>query len=145
MTHVAYKTAGQSVIDVVSGLLGTAFASSVVAVPLIAQGQVRALAIGSPTRLAQLRDVPTLKELGYGDAAVPTWFGVATPWGTPDAIIARLGAAVKKAAHDPAAIKRADTDGLTLVTGSREKIHKLVVSEHERLGQLVRRLKIKVG
>jgi tripartite-type tricarboxylate transporter receptor subunit TctC len=143
MTHVAYKTAGQSMMEVISGLLETAIASSVTAVPQIAQGQLRALAVGSPTRIAQLRDVPTLKELGYGDAIVQSWFGMAAPRGTPGVIVARLGAAVEKAARDPAAIKRAEADGLTLVTSSREEIQKLVASEHERLGQVVRRLKIK--
>jgi tripartite-type tricarboxylate transporter receptor subunit TctC len=143
MTHVPYKVGTQAMLEVVSGLLHTTFASSLLALPQVAQGQLRALAVGSPARLQALPDVPTLQELGYGDAAVESWFGMAAPKGTPADIIARIGSELSRAARDPAVMKRADADGLTLRTGSREEIQKLLVSDSERLGQAVRRLKIK--
>jgi tripartite-type tricarboxylate transporter receptor subunit TctC len=143
MTHVPYKTSAQPMMEVISGLLDTTFASSLSALPQITQGQLRPLAVGAPTRLKALPDVPTLQELGYGDAAVESWFGLAAPKGTPPDIIARLNSEVSKAAQDPAVIKRAEADGLSLRAGSREQIQQMVASNYERLGQAVRRLQIK--
>lgn len=59
------------------------------------------------------------------------------------AICPRSGSELSKAANDPAVMKRADADGLTLRTGSRAEIQKLLVDDSERLGRAVRRLKIK--
>jgi tripartite-type tricarboxylate transporter receptor subunit TctC len=143
MLHVPYKGGNQAMIEVMGGLIDVVFSSSVLALPQISQGQLRPLAVAAPARLKQLPDVPTFQELGYGDAAVESWFGMAAPRGTPAEIIARINAELSKAARDPAVIKRAEADGVSLRTGSREQIQKLLVSDHERLGQAVRRLQIK--
>ena len=143
MQHIGYRGGPQIMIEVVSGILDTTFTSSVQALPQIAQGQLRPLATAASTRLKLLPDVPTLAELGYGTAAVESWFGLAAPKGTPGDIIARLGAEVVKASKEPATMKRAEQDGVTLTAGSREDFMKLVLSDYDRLGRAVRRLNIK--
>ena len=143
MTHVAYKGGGQIMLEVIGGLLDTTFTSSVQAIPQIKQGALRPLAVAAATRLAQLPDVPTLQELGYGGAAVESWFGIATPKGTPNDINTRIGQELNKAGRDPAILKRAEQDGVTIRVGSREEFQKLLISDYERLGSAVRRLGIK--
>jgi tripartite-type tricarboxylate transporter receptor subunit TctC len=143
MTHVPYRGGGQIMLEVVAGLLDLTFTSSVQALPQIAQGQLRPLAVAGSVRLKQLPDVPALQELGYGGASVESWFGIASPRGTSSDIIGRIGAEVNKAGRDPLVNKRAEQDGVTLRTGSREEIQKWLMSDYERLGQAVRRLQIK--
>lgn len=143
MAHIGYRGGGQIMIEVISGLLDTTFTSSVQALPQIAQGQLRPLATAASARLKHLPEVPTLSELGQGASAVESWFGLAAPRGTPADIIARLGAEVAKASREPAIVKRAEQDGVTLTAGSREEFMKLVASDYDRLGRAVRRLNIK--
>jgi tripartite-type tricarboxylate transporter receptor subunit TctC len=64
-------------------------------------GQMKMLAIASPRRLAEVPDVPTLKELGM-DIVYAVNRGVVAPNGTPEPILARLEDACGKAAKDPA-------------------------------------------
>jgi tripartite-type tricarboxylate transporter receptor subunit TctC len=143
MTHVPYRGGAQIMLEVIGGLLDLTFTSSVQALPQIAQGQLRPLAVAGTARLKQLPDVPTLQELGYGSASVESWFGIAAPKGTPGDILARIGAEVMKAGRDPAIVKRAEQDGVTLRAGPREEIQKWLLNDYERLGQAVRRLHIK--
>jgi tripartite-type tricarboxylate transporter receptor subunit TctC len=51
------------------------------ALPLIKAGKVKPLAVNYPTRMVQLPDVPTFKELGYPQLSEVSWFGV---WSRPD-------------------------------------------------------------
>jgi tripartite-type tricarboxylate transporter receptor subunit TctC len=143
MTHVGYRGGSQIMIDLGAGMLDMTFTSSVQALPLIAQGQVRPLAVASETRLTQLPDVPTLKELGLGNVSVESWFGIAAPKGTPADIVARLNAELVKAAKDPLIVKPAEQDGVTLRTGPQEEIVKLLAADYDRLGGAVKRLQIK--
>jgi tripartite-type tricarboxylate transporter receptor subunit TctC len=74
----------------------------------IKAGKLRALAVSSAKRLAQLPDVPTLDELGYSGMQDYTWVGLFVPAGTPRPVAEQLNAAVLKALQDPEMRKRLD-------------------------------------
>jgi tripartite-type tricarboxylate transporter receptor subunit TctC len=57
----------------------------------ISAGKLRALAVGSRTRLLALPDVPTVVESGYKGYEVAVWFGAVAPVGTPKEKLAQLG------------------------------------------------------
>jgi tripartite-type tricarboxylate transporter receptor subunit TctC len=143
MTHVAYRGGTPLLVDLIGGLLDFTFISSVQALPHIAQGQVRALAVAGSSRLSLLPDVPTLGQLGHGDGVVESWFGIAAPKGTPPDIIAKVNAEFMKASQDPVIIKRAEEDSVSLRTGSPDEFLKLLNYDNDRLGSAVRRLGIK--
>ena len=70
--------------------------------PQIKSGNVRALAIGSPTRSELLPDVPTFaEELGVPDYRVDVWYGIMAPAGTPADVVAKLTEQVGKALENP--------------------------------------------
>jgi tripartite-type tricarboxylate transporter receptor subunit TctC len=76
-------------------------------IPVVQGGKVRALALSNATRIPELPDVPTLKEVGLGDVDVPPqWNGVFLAAGTPPAIVKKLEAASQKAMTDPAVRER---------------------------------------
>ena len=60
---------------------------------------LKTLAVAADERLADLPDVPTLKELGI-DVSITIWFGLFAPAGTPDAILDKLAAACAEAVKD---------------------------------------------
>jgi tripartite-type tricarboxylate transporter receptor subunit TctC len=73
-------------------------------------GQIKMLAVATPKRLQEIGDVPTFKELGF-DVIYSVNRGIATPRGTPDAILARLEEAAGKATKDPAVIESMKKQG----------------------------------
>jgi tripartite-type tricarboxylate transporter receptor subunit TctC len=66
--------------------------------PQIASGNLRALAVTVPTRIADLPDVPTLAEVGVADVVATSWFGLLAPTGTPPAIVKKLETAARQIA-----------------------------------------------
>jgi tripartite-type tricarboxylate transporter receptor subunit TctC len=70
------------------------------AIPQLKDGKLRALAITSPSRLAELPDVPTMAEAGIAGAEAVFWTGLFVPKGTPKEIIGRLEAEVRAAMQD---------------------------------------------
>jgi tripartite-type tricarboxylate transporter receptor subunit TctC len=62
--------------------------------PHIAGGQLRALAVLSARRIAELPDVPTIGEAGYPGVLASSWTGLFAPAGTDAAIVQKLNAAI---------------------------------------------------
>lgn len=100
---IPYKSFGQGLTDTISGRMDFAMTSLPLAQGNIQGGNLRALAIGTPTRLPALPQVPTLAEAlnkpGY-EALV--WYGLLAPAGTPPEIVTRLNEEIQKALAIPA-------------------------------------------
>lgn len=103
MLHVPYK--GNTNSDLIGGVVQLKLDPIAASISLIKAGQVKALAVSSPQRLAVLPDVPTVAETVPGYQMVG-WQGVWAPKGTPAPIIARLNAALVKVVHTPAISQR---------------------------------------
>ena len=94
--HVPYKSAGASIIAVVSNESQWTFAPIGAPLPHVRAGRLRALAVGADKRAPQVPDVPTAAEAGVPGYYSTSWAGVVVPKGTPPAIIARLNSAIVK-------------------------------------------------
>ncbi|KQP37513.1 tripartite tricarboxylate transporter substrate binding protein [Pseudorhodoferax sp. Leaf274] len=93
-THVPYKSTAQAQLATIAGELNSAF-DVLTAVPHIQAGKLKALAVTSPQRLAQLPDVPTMEQAGIADFNVAFWIGLLAPAGTPPQIVAKLNNAAQ--------------------------------------------------
>jgi tripartite-type tricarboxylate transporter receptor subunit TctC len=107
-THVPFKGAGPAVAGVLGGHPPIGCMAGSGPMSNIKAGKLRALAVSSAKRLAQLPEVPTLDELGYRGMQDYTWVGLFAPAGTPQPIAEKLNAAVLKAVQDPELRKRLD-------------------------------------
>jgi tripartite-type tricarboxylate transporter receptor subunit TctC len=101
LTHVPYKGGEPAIIDVVAGHVDLAFVGTPAAVELIRQNKVTAIGTTGRTRDAQLPDVPTFAESGAPNFDVEATYAILVPAGTPQPIIDKLAAAVKKIDESP--------------------------------------------
>ena len=101
-THVPYRGAAPAYTDVISGQVPVFIDNLASALGQIKGGNVRALAVTSKHRSPLLPDVPTVEEAGVPGYVYYTWFGLWAPKKTPQPIILKLNAEVKKAIADPA-------------------------------------------
>jgi tripartite-type tricarboxylate transporter receptor subunit TctC len=101
-THVPYRGGAEVIADILGGRVDFYFCPLATALPLIRAGQVRALVVSTPTRIADLPDVPTPPEIGLKDADSTIWFGVFMPSKTPRDIVDKFHAAGLKVLADPA-------------------------------------------
>lgn len=90
LTQVAYKGSAPGLNDTMAGHVPIMFDNMPSALPLVKAGKLRALAITSAQRSAELPDVPTMQEAGVPDYQIAGWFGVLVPAATPAPVVERL-------------------------------------------------------
>jgi len=81
--------------------------------------KVKAYAVTTRQRLADLPDLPTADEAGLKGFEVNVWHGLYAPKGTPDAVVQKLAAAVRGALKDPEIVKRFADINTTTADDSR--------------------------
>ena len=143
IVNVNYKGQPQALPDLINGQIHIALVTVALAAPQVKAGKIRALAVSSPKRLKELPDVPTVAEAGYADTMVLPWYGIVAPAGTPKDIVARLNSEINKALQSPDVIERLERINTQILGGSPEDMDKLINSEYERWGKLVKARGIK--
>ncbi|MBO9649416.1 MAG: tripartite tricarboxylate transporter substrate binding protein [Variovorax sp.] len=146
--NVPYKGAGPAMTDLLGNQVELNFANTPVAIPQLAGGKVRALAISSPQRLktvSQLASVPTVAESGYPGFDAITWTGLVAPAGTPPAVVDRINSEVQKILKRPDVIEKLAVEGSTAAAESTPKqFADYIRSEHQKWGTLIREANIKL-
>jgi tripartite-type tricarboxylate transporter receptor subunit TctC len=97
LTHVPYRGAAPAYTDVISGQVPIMIDNLASGLGQVQGGNVRALAVTGKERSALLPDVPTVEEAGVSGYVYYTWFGLWAPKNTPQPIVEKLHAEVKKA------------------------------------------------
>lgn len=138
LTHVPYKGAGEAMLGVISGQVDLVVTAVPTAIPQVKGGKGRALLVTSPQRLAALPDAPTSAQLGLKDFTATNWFGIAAPKGTPQAIIDRMQAEVKKAVESPDLAKRFADQGAEVGAMAPADFQKYVRSQTEDWGRVIK-------
>jgi tripartite-type tricarboxylate transporter receptor subunit TctC len=102
MVHVPYKGgAGPAVQDILGGHVDIMFTTISSAMQFVKGGKVKALAVTTRERMAELPEVPTMYELGWKNLVTSSWQGVLVPSGTPRPIVEKLHAAIVKVLAEP--------------------------------------------
>jgi tripartite-type tricarboxylate transporter receptor subunit TctC len=113
--------------------------------PQVRSGKLKALAIGSPTRLALLPDVPTVAESGYPGYDAVGWGAIFVPNGTPQPIIDKLNAAIAKVVTLPEVKKQFEEQGTEAAGSTQAEMAKLLREEYARLGQTAKSIGLNVN
>jgi tripartite-type tricarboxylate transporter receptor subunit TctC len=126
VVHVPYRGDAPAAADLTAGVLGVAFVSSNVAIPLIQAGKLRALAVPSRRRIAVLPDVPTIAEAGYPGFDLQPWAAMFGPAGLDKTIVASLDKALKQIVATPEVVQRLAQLSMTPAATSPEELATLV-------------------
>jgi tripartite-type tricarboxylate transporter receptor subunit TctC len=138
MAYVPYKGGAPSLADLMSGRLQMQFDALTLLQPLVKEGKLRALAVVTPQRWAQLPDGPTMREAGFADFPSAPWGGIMAPPHTPKPIIDKLNAAINDILHRPEAKQSLSKLNVLLRPGSPQEFSDLVAKETPLWAAMVR-------
>lgn len=142
--HIPYKGSGPAVTDAVGGQIEIMFDNLPSSMPQIQAGNLRALAIAWPERLASLKDVPTLAEEGYPQLNQPAWYGLLAPAGTSPEIIKKLRDAAVVALKDPQVIATLEKQGAAPSGNTPEEFAKEIKTQYDWAKDVVAKGKIEL-
>jgi tripartite-type tricarboxylate transporter receptor subunit TctC len=137
LTHIPYKGTGPMFSELIGGQLSVTIASAVPLIPQVKAGKLRGLAVTGPKRAAAMPDLPTIGETVTGYEVI-NWFGIATPRGTPKAVIARLNAEMNSALKAPALQGLLGAQGAEPAGGTPEEFAALIKRDLAKWGKVVK-------
>jgi tripartite-type tricarboxylate transporter receptor subunit TctC len=141
MLEVSYRGTPAAMTDILGGHIDVFFIGTQIALPLVQEGKVRALAVTGAERWKGMPDVPTMQEQGFKDFNVVNWFGAWLSAGAPPEIVARLHTEIVRALKEPDIQKEFDTLGLRDVGSSPQEFAKFVEKEATAAQDIARRIK----
>lgn len=142
--HVPYKGATQVTTDVIGGRLDMIQEALVLLLPHVRAGKLVPLAVMGARRMPSLPDLPTIGELVPGFEPVVPWLSLQAPAGTPGELLARIHADVQAIVQTAAVKARFEGMGLDVIASPPGEFSRQVHADHARLGQLVKRINLKV-
>jgi len=120
VAHIPFNGAGPATTAVLAGHVQMAFLGAPSVRPHLDSGALRAIAVTTKTRSANLPDLPTLNESGYPGFDVDFWQGIVMPAGTPADVVTRVSDDVRKALQVPDVRKRLEGLGFEPVGSTPE-------------------------
>jgi tripartite-type tricarboxylate transporter receptor subunit TctC len=97
IVSVPYEGSHQALTDILGGQINLMWGAANTIAPYVADGKLRALAVGQNKRTAFLPDVPAMSEVGMPDFDIGIWMGLLAPAGTPMPVVERISTAVRSA------------------------------------------------
>lgn len=139
MTHVPYKGSTPALQDLLGGRLDLMYDYTVLLLPHIKAGKLRALAVMGNKRLPALPDVPTIAEAGFPGLESSSWSGIVVPANTPPAVVKKLSAAMHAALTDKAVVAPFEEIGSQpLVEHDETKFKAFIADEMKKWAEVVK-------
>jgi len=138
LVHVPYKGAPEAMNSILRNDAQLYFASATFSPDMITSKKIKVLAVSGSKRAPRLPNVPTAAEAGLPDYVYDSWFGVMAPAGVPAAILNKVSADIASVLRMPDVVKAVDNQGLVVRTQSPAEFDKLIRSEAERYGRILR-------
>jgi tripartite-type tricarboxylate transporter receptor subunit TctC len=129
MIHVPYKGNAPALSDVIAGHVPAMFSNLSDALPQIAAGSVRPLAVSGSKRAPQIPDVPTVAESGYPNFNAITWNGLVAPAGTPKEIVEKVAREVAAAVGDAKFVEKLAGYGVDPLGNTPEEFSRMIAAD----------------
>lgn len=147
VVHVPNRSIAGVFTDLVGGQVHYLWFVSPAAMGLLrgGGGKLRPLAVDSPKRSPTLGDVPTIREAGFPEAEMETYFVIFAPAGTPRTIVQKLNAAIVEVLRDPETHKAFALQAAepTTTDTAPDAIAKRLKAEYDRFRKLLPEIGLK--
>lgn len=137
--HIPYTSSPQAVLAVLQGDVQFACVPAVAVMPQVKGGKMKALAVSTAKRSAQMPDIPTFKEAGIPDVENAAWMAVMAPAGTPDAVIERMNHEINAALAAPDVKEKLAAQFMEPGGGSADDLKRFMQHELTVMGPVIRR------
>ena len=144
LTYVPYAGGAPAVNAILGGHVTAVLANYSEVMGQINGGKLRALAVASRERLAELREVPTMNEAGYKNAEATAWFGLMAPTKTPKETLALLIAQIKAALAAPEVQSKLTAQGLYPAAACGADFAAHIKQQYESYARVIKDANIKV-
>jgi len=144
LATIHYKGAAPAITDLIGGQIQVMFTTVASAAPLIASGQLRALAVTSAERSPAFPQLPTVAEAGVPGYAAESWYGLFAPARTPPEVIDRLNQSAAMAVRSEAFERLGVNEGLVMIARPPAELDRYFRAEEARWHKLIEDAGIKV-
>jgi tripartite-type tricarboxylate transporter receptor subunit TctC len=138
LVHIPYKGAGPAVADLLAGQVEVIVVSPPSVASHIRNGNLKALALAAEERLPSLPDVPTTAQAGLPGLVLNAWYGLFAPTGTPQPVVDRVNAAMRKVAGLDVVKQRAQELGTVLRDWTPAQFDAFVRDEGDAWSKIIR-------
>ena len=141
-TIVPYRSGGDSVNAVLGNNVSATSEASIVVVPKIRAGLLKAIATTYTKRISIYPSIPTTAEQGYPTVQIGHWAGLYAPKGTPEPVIERMNAALQAALKTDEVKDKLIKTGIEPAGGSVADFVAFTKMERQRLSELAAKIKV---
>jgi tripartite-type tricarboxylate transporter receptor subunit TctC len=138
LTHVPYRGAAPALQDLIPGRVDSFFNNIAPVVPLMKDGQLRALAVTSAKRAPAVPDLVTMAESGLPGFDVSGWYAFFVPAKTPPDIVRKMHADTATALADPTVRRRLEELALFVVGSTPAELESFFAAEMAKWGPVIK-------
>jgi tripartite-type tricarboxylate transporter receptor subunit TctC len=139
---VPYRSGGDSVNAVMGNNVSATSEASIVVLPKIKAGLLKAIATTYVKRITAYPSIPTTAEQGYPTVQIGHWAGLYAPRGTPEPVIERMNAALQAALKTPEVQGKLIPNGIEPAGGSVADFVAFTKTERKRLSDLAAKIRV---
>ena len=144
VVHVPFKLLSDIFTEMIAGRVQMYIFPLPAVMPMLRDGKLRPLAVGTARRTPSLPDVPTIAESGLPGFQTESWFGVVAPVKTPRGIVMQLNKDIADILKTADTRERFLRQGGEAVFGTPEEFQKLLQTEFVKFQKLVKNTGISV-
>jgi tripartite-type tricarboxylate transporter receptor subunit TctC len=142
IVHVPYKGQAAAMADLLGGQISFMFANPVTTLQQVRAGKLRALAVTGTSRFAGAPDIPTVAESGVPGYEAETWFGIAAPAGTPDAVVNKLSTALQEVMNSKEVRGALEPQGAVIIANNPQQFAKRIQSDIAKWREIIHSARI---
>jgi tripartite-type tricarboxylate transporter receptor subunit TctC len=138
MTHVPYRGGRLGLLEVMGGQVPLTFANTIVTLPQVSAGRLRALAVTTARRSPAAPELPTMQEGGVDGYEATAWFALMAPAGTPTAVVNQINTSVAGVMRTPEVRTRLGPLGAETAVGSPAELAQHIRAEFTKWEKVIR-------